>query len=171
MGIYNELKELEELRNNGTISEEDFESAKKRLLDPEGMSGDRQFLGLDKNTYLTLMHLSLLVAYFSIGLGIVLPVILWALNSKSNSDINRHGKNILNFIISLIVYVTVFCLLAFIAFAMSDSKESIFYGMLLAGVFIGCACGLLSVIFVVIAATKAYKGEYWRYPLSITFFR
>lgn len=151
---YTLLENLENLRRAGTISEEEYQREREKIMDSDTprSNGD---LGMAENTYLMLMHLSQLAGYIVPLLGYIAPVIMWAVNKDKNESVDRHGKNILNFILSWIIYYCV----AGILF------------LLLIGFPILLALIILQVIFIIIASIKANNGEYWKYPLSIPFFQ
>lgn len=113
----------------------------------------QMFWGMTENTYCMLMHLSQLLNFS--GAGIVVPIILWAVNKDQSPTIDLHGKNILNFIISVFIYVMVSVVLMFVVI-----------GFLILPVF-----AVLMIVFPIIAGIKANNGEYWKYPLCIRFFK
>lgn len=112
-------------------------------------------LGMEQNTYLMLMHLSQLAGMIIAGLGFVLPIILWATNKDKDAEIDRHGKNILNFIISWFIYYAVSAILIFV----------------LIGIPLLIVLGFMQLIFIIIASVKANSKEFWKYPLTIPFFK
>ncbi|WP_317929867.1 DUF4870 domain-containing protein [Halioxenophilus sp. WMMB6] len=111
--------------------------------------------GMVTNTFLMLMHLSQLAGFVVPGAGLVLPIVMWATNKDQSPEVDRHGKNILNWMISLTIYSIVSCILIII-----------FVGFLAL-----LALMILDLIFVILAAVKANEGELWPYPLSIKFFK
>lgn len=154
--ISEELDRLQRLRNEGALSEAEFQQAKQKLLsgtEPGGNSSG-QIYGMNPNTWNMLMHLSQLLAFVG-GIGIAAPIIMWAISKDQNSEANKHGLVIINWLISTLIYT--------------------FVGVILTFVIIGfpllIAVGLCTIIFPIIGAMKANTGEVWRYPLSIDFFR
>ena len=118
------------------------------------MSDEYRPWDMDQKTFLLLMHLSQL-ANFVIPLGgVILPLVMWATNKDESSEIDRHGKVILNWIFSAIIYSFVCWLLIFI----------------LVGFILLPILALLDIAFVIIGAIKANEGQLWHYPLSIKFF-
>ena len=118
-------------------------------------SGTKDFWGMPENTYCMLMHLSLFAGAVIPGAGLALPIVMWAVNKEQSETINAHGKNILNFIISMFIYAVA-----------SGVLMLVFIGF-----FTLIAIGILSFVFPIIAAIKANNGEYWPYPLCIRFFK
>ena len=159
MDKYDELRKLEELRAQGAISEEEFQQEMHRILNPGSYGNYRRGLGgIQKDTYIVLMHLSQFAGFLIPGLGFILPIVLWLVNAKEYPEVDRHGKNIANFMISMLIYATIagiFCIT-------------------IIGIVIGLPMliiiAILEIVFIIIAAIKASNGEYWKYPLSITFF-
>jgi uncharacterized Tic20 family protein len=56
---------------------------------------------MDLSSYCMLMHLSQFAGIIVPFGGIALPIIMWATNKDKSSIIDQHGKNILNWMISL----------------------------------------------------------------------
>lgn len=103
-----------------------------------------------------LMHLSQLAGYILFPVvGLVLPIIMWASTKDESKEVNAHGKNILNWMISVFIYEMIAC---FMIFFLIGIPMLIFLVM-------------LSFIFAIIGAIKARDGIYYKYPFSITFFR
>ncbi len=98
-------------------------------------------------------HLSALSG-FVIPLGLIIgPIILWQINKDKSAYVDYHGKEALNFGISLLLYGIVAFLAVFI----------------IVGFFLLFALGLFWLICVIIASIKANEGVYYRYPFCIRF--
>jgi len=104
------------------------------------------------NQLLVLTHLSQLL-FLVTGLGgLIVPLIIWLTQKDKVIGMDLHGKQILNFQISLLIYsllsipMILFCGLGFI---------------LLIGI------GILTFVFPIINAIKVSNGETPVYPLSI----
>jgi len=103
---------------------------------------------------LVLTHLSQLITLF-IGFGsLILPLILWSTQKEKVYQMDAHGKNIVNFQLSLIVYFLI-CI-----------PLILFFGLGLLGFIL---LGVVSVVFPIINAIKASNGETPTYPLSFNF--
>ena len=113
------------------------------------------YWGMPANTYCMVIHLSQLSSIFAPGLGLVLPVLMWAANKDKNEKIDKHGKITINWIISLLIYSVICWILTLI-----------FIGIL--GFII---LAMLNIIFAIIGAVKANADECWVYPLSIQFLK
>ena len=107
-------------------------------------------------TWAMFCHLSTLSALIGIPFGnIVGPLVIWLIKREEFSFVDAHGKESLNFQISLTIYTLVAFLLcfAFIGF------------VLLPAVLIFGLC------FVIVATVKANGGEEYQYPLTIRFIK
>jgi uncharacterized protein len=110
------------------------------------MRQDRQLI--------VLTHLSQLITLV-IGFGsLILPLILWSSNKERVFKMDEHGKNILNFQISLIIY-SIICI-----------PLILFLGLGLLGLIV---LGIISIVFPIVNAIKASNGETPKYPLSLSF--
>jgi len=110
---------------------------------------------MDINSYCMLMHMSQFAGFVVPFAGLAMPIIMWSTQKEKSSVIDEHGKNILNFMISYIIYSIACAILCLLVIG--------FIGL------IGLAIG--SLVFVVIASIKANKGEVYEYPLTISFFK
>lgn len=113
------------------------------------------YWGLNPRSYCTLIHVSQLSSIVIPGLGIILPIVLWIAHKDQNEDIDQHGRVTANWLLSLLVYSVICFILTFI----------------IIGAFGFIVIGLLNIIFAVVAAVKANRGELWVYPLSFKFFK
>lgn len=157
MDKYENLRVLEELRSKGSITEEEYQREKEKILNSPYNNyngGNSKPLGMETNTYLMLMHLSQFGGYLLPGLGFVLPIVLWLVNADKSEEVSRHGKNIANFMISMLIYFIISGILC----------------LLLVGFVMLAVLAVLQIVFIIIATVKANNGEYWKYPLSIPFF-
>lgn len=148
---YEDLKILEELREKGSITEEEYQREKTKVLSetPDTASGSLPLWGMSESTFLMLMHLSQFLTAF------ILPLIMWISNKDLNKNVDQHGKNILNFVISYTIYGII----------------SSFLIIVVIGIVLLVALGIMSTIFIILAAVKAANGETWKYPLSIEFIK
>lgn len=149
MSKYDDLNKLEDLKLKGGITEEEYQKEKEKILN--GSSSN--LWGMNLDSFLLLMHLSQFAGFIVPGLGFVLPIVMWQTN-KEDSEVDKHGKNIVNFMLSMIIY-----------FCISGILCLLLVGFVLLGVL-----AILEIIFIIMAAVKASRREYWEYPLSIKFF-
>ncbi len=153
---YQDLKILDELREKGSITEEEYQREKEKILnEPDrggSYTGRKPLFGLSENSYLMLMHLSLFSGAIIPLAGFIVPVLMWTMNKDVNSNVDLHGKNILNAIISYLLYAAVLVITVI-------------------GIPVAVILGVVVVIFVILAAVKANNGEYWSYPFTIQFIK
>ena len=154
MTNYEDLKLLDELRQKGSITEEEYQREKAKILNNQNNSVTKTpFFGLTENSYLLLMHLSQFLMFMFVGF--IIPIIMWLLNKDNSTNVDMHGKNIINFMASMFIYFSVAGILC----------------VILIGLPILIILGILEFVFIIMAALKAGNGEYWEYPLSIKFLK
>ncbi|MDR3250093.1 MAG: DUF4870 domain-containing protein [Tannerella sp.] len=147
MNIYDELEKLKKLLDDGTVTREEFEREKARILasaasgNPPGWD-----IGIDERTFAALMHASQFMTSF------ILPLVLWLLFKDKSRYIDAHGKKILNFEMSYAIYTVALCLTCI-------------------GLFAVPVVAVAMLVFIVIGIIKALNGETWTYPLSIPFLK
>lgn len=88
-----------------------------------------------------------------IGVGIILPLIVYLVKNKDGAPSARHAAEVLNFHLSMLIYAVVGGILTFIGI----------------GVLIIFAVGILTLVCGIIGAIKASKDELYRYPVTIRF--
>ncbi len=112
---------------------------------------------MDSNTrtWAMLLHFSVLLGFVIPLGGLIAPILIWQLKKDQMPELDAHGKMVINFIISLIIYylISIVLLLVFIGF------------------FLLLALLAVSIIFPIIGGIKANNGELWKYPLVIELVR
>jgi uncharacterized Tic20 family protein len=105
-------------------------------------------------TWNILCHASALLGVFLHFPGHLLgPFIVWIAKRDDSPEIDAHGKESLNFQISMLIYnavAAVFCLV-------------------LIGFFFLAVLWVLNAVFVIIASIQASDGKFYRYPMTIRF--
>lgn len=105
-------------------------------------------------TWVILTHLTALTLFVGIPFGNVIgPLVIWLLKKHESTAVDIHGKESLNFQISMTIYTLLAGLSCFV-----------FIGIVLLP-----AVLLANAILIVIASIKASNGEAYRYPLNIRF--
>jgi uncharacterized Tic20 family protein len=99
-------------------------------------------------------HLSQLLDFVTGIGGFIVPLIIWLVKKDEIFDMDRHGKAIINFRISMFLY-----LLICIPFVL-------LFGLGLLGFIV---IGLFYIIFPIINAVRASNNQQPNYPLSIKF--
>ena len=115
----------------------------------------KEFWGMDELNYSMLMHLSQFAGAIIPFGGLAMPLVMWLTNNKNSETVDAHGKNIMNWIISMVIYVIASFILTFVFI----------------GIITMIAVGILAIVFPIIGAVKANRGEIWKYPLSIPFIK
>ncbi|MHC5012512.1 MAG: DUF4870 domain-containing protein [Planctomycetota bacterium] len=110
------------------------------------------------------LHLSLLAGYVVPLAGLVAPIVIWQVKKTDLPGLDVHGKNAVNWLLSVLVYAVAIVAIALMAALVTDMPL-----LGLAAIPLGIALGLCAVIFPIVAAIKASNGEVWRYPLAIAF--
>jgi hypothetical protein len=90
---------------------------------------------------------------------VVGPSVVWQTKKVEFPFVNHHGKEAVNFQISLLLYLVVSAILW------------IPLSFVCVGVVIPVAISIIDLIFLLIAAVKANDGERYRYPLTIRFIK
>ncbi len=155
MDIANEIEKLDNLRQRGAISEQEYQEAKTNLLRKTQSVEQKLGNAIDVNTWSMFIHLSQFCGYVVPLAGLIVPIILWQIKKAESEIIDRHGKIVVNWIISAFLYGIVFGLLC----------------LLLIGIPLLIILGVLAIVFPIIGGIKANNGEVWPYPLSIKFFK
>jgi uncharacterized Tic20 family protein len=105
-------------------------------------------------TWNILCHASALLGVFFHFPGHILgPLIVWLAKRHDSPEIDAHGKESLNFQISMLLYnaiAVVFCLV-------------------LIGFFVLPILWVLNAVFVIVASIQASDGKLYRYPMTIRF--
>jgi uncharacterized Tic20 family protein len=124
-------------------------------FDPMGAAprpGPGAAVGLQEweRTYSTFEHLSLLAAFA--GFPIIPCLIMWLIKREQSVFVDDHGKEALNFQISLAIY-TAAGFLIFWCFPLS--------------ILLWTAVAILGLVGMIQGAVAANHGRYYRYPATI----
>ena len=107
------------------------------------------------HTWEVLCHLSALAGYVIPFGNIIGPLVVWLIKRAEIPAVDAHGKEAINFQISVAIYAIVCGLLFLVAI----------------GFFLLIALGIAVLVLTIIAAIKASSGELYRYPLTIRFIK
>ena len=108
-----------------------------------------------EKTWGMLAHLSMFAGHFIPFGNIIAPLVIWLVKRDESDFVAYHGKESLNFQISVTIYV-------FISFILA---------LLLVGFLLVAILWIFNLIIVIIAGIKANDGEWYRYPLTIRFIK
>ncbi|MFA6961067.1 MAG: DUF4870 domain-containing protein [Opitutaceae bacterium] len=117
-----------------------METSPPALPDPYSGGGDKALI--------VLCHLSALI-----GVGFILPLIVYLVKKGEPGPAAAHAREVLNFHISLLIYAVCAVPLIFV----------------LVGIPLLMLIGLASLVLAIVAAIKAGDGILYRYPLCIRF--
>ena len=148
---YDELEKLNDLRQRGIISEEEFQQEKEKILN---RNTPKTLPGVDANQYSMFIHLSQFMGVFTGGIGLLIPVILWLIKKDESPIIDNNGKIVINWILSFLIYAACAGILCLIVI----------------GIPLLIALAICDFIFIILGSIKASSGVLWKYPLSIEFF-
>jgi uncharacterized Tic20 family protein len=110
-----------------------------------------------------LIHLSTFAGFLGIPFAnIIAPLVIWLIKTDKSLFVDFHGKEAINFQISLLIY-SFAIVVGFILAIVLISIVMLF--VLIPALFI------FWIVPVVVAAIKASQGEWWEYPLSIRFLK
>lgn len=95
-------------------------------------------------------HVGVFVAAW-VAMGFLAPLIVMLVKGKDSAYVRRHAVESLNFQISLLIYLAVSFVLAFV----------------LIGFLLMAAVAIFALVVIILATIKAANGEDYRYPLCI----
>ncbi len=101
----------------------------------------------EEKTMAILAHILTIVA------GFLPPLIIYLIKKDESDYVRRHAAESLNFQLSLIIYVIVGIVLC----------------LIIIGVFVLIALGIMALVFAILATVKASEGGFYKYPLTIRF--
>lgn len=160
MSVVDELEKLNDLKERGVISEEEYEETKASLLGRYRPAGKKirdavDGISVDTNMWGMFIHLSQFCGYVIPLAGLIVPVLLWQIKKNESEVIDRHGRVVANWIITAFILGIIFGLLSFVVI----------------GIPLLVALGVVAIVFPIVGGLKANNGEVWKYPCSITFFK
>ena len=100
-----------------------------------------------------LIHFSVFAGYALPIAGLIVPIALWQLKKNEMPSVDAHGKMVLNFILSSMLYAVIFGVLTFV----------------LIGIPLLLALSVTCIVLPIIGGIKANEGVLWQYPLIINF--
>lgn len=146
-----------------------------------------------------IIHASMFSKYFIPFGNFILPLILWTANKKQHDFVDYHGKQALNFQISILLYSIIAGLITipfFIGFwpdlfdwnflgfhRLSDlnnlnihiDSDNFNFGRLFWPVgisgFLQLALAIVNIVFSILATIRTNEGEYFKYPFTIKFIK
>lgn len=142
-------------------------------------------------TYTALMHLSVLTKYFIPFGNFLFPIILWVIRKRESPFVDHHGRQSLNFQISLFLYSLFIALAGIVSLLLllfGNINESFwqlpdaFWQKEIAsniGVIFTVVCALtlliglkiLELVCVITASIRAGDGKPYHFPITIPFIK
>lgn len=141
----------------------------------------------------TFTHLSSLTQYFIPFGNYIFPIVLWSTKKEESTFVNHHGKQVLNFQLSLLLYSLLLLVIAVPAFIISVFQdmplstlvrenhytiENFNFENHIVALTTGFVCiALLAVLkvseffLIIYASIKASSGEKYKYPITIPFIK
>lgn len=111
--------------------------------------------GKEARNWAMICHLAALSGYLIPFGNILGPLIIWVLKKDDDPFINDQGKEVLNFQLTMTMVLFFCAILIFI----------------LIGILLIAALGIAILIMTVVGAINANEGRYYRYPMTIRFFK
>ena len=103
-------------------------------------------------TWCMLAHASALVGFLVPVAGhLVGPLIVWLAKRQDSPEIDAHGKELMNFQISMLIWNCIAAILI----------------LVLIGIPLLILLHILNIIFVIVASIQASEGKLYRYPLTL----
>lgn len=105
----------------------------------------------EEQTFSMLCHLSALSGIIIPFGHIIGPFVFWLIKKDQYAEVDRQGKEALNFQISMTIWMILSGILVIIVI----------------GLFALIALGVLDLVITIVAAVKSNNGERFKYPLSL----
>lgn len=101
------------------------------------------------------IHLSVFLCYLLPILGIIVPIVIWQVKKDQMPELDAHGKEVVNFMISETIYLLVAAVLC----------------LAIVGIFLIIPLAIVGIVFPIVGGIKAHEGILWRYPMTIRFIK
>ena len=112
--------------------------------------------GQQVRTWCVLAHASALLGVLSHFVGhLVGPLVVWLVKRGNSPEIDAHGKESLNFQLSMLTYDVIAGLLC----------------LVIIGFPLLIALWVANTVLVIIASIRASEGKFFRYPMTIRFIK
>lgn len=108
---------------------------------------------MNERNWCMLIHFSVFAGYLAPIAGLIVPIVLWQMKKNEWPSVDAHGKMVLNFILSSLLY-------GLVCFALS---------FVLIGIPMLFALSIACIVLPIIGGIKANNGILWQYPGVISF--
>jgi uncharacterized Tic20 family protein len=138
----------------------------------------------DQQNWAGFIHLSILTGFIIPFGSFIAPLILWAIKRSESEVIDKHGKEAVNFQLSLLLYAVIVGIILFSSVGwgifthsqqnhyLLDAKPFFNVEIVMGGVILfALFYYVVPFILAIIASVKAFNGGSYRYPFSIRFIR
>ena len=123
-----------------------------RFIDPDAPPAEVAPSEGDR-TYSMLIHLSGFLSYAIGPFALIVTLVLWLARKDDSAFINDHGREAMNYNISIWLYAAIICLLVLVTIGLCFIPALVIF----------------DIIVVILAAVRASSGAYYRYPVTIRF--
>jgi len=147
-----QIEKLNDLKQKGLISEEEYQQAKERILGAPTTSA-QPIPNMSNYDYAMVLHLTQFCLWLFPLVGIVVPLVMWQ-TRKDDPYVDQQGRVVMNWFFSSLIYAAIGFVLIFV----------------LIGFVLLPLLAICSVVFTIMGALDANKGVIKNYPLSIKFF-
>ena len=155
-----QIEKLNELKQKGLISEEEYQQAKERILgaqpqQSQAAAGGQPHTIMQTNNYdyAMVLHLTQFCSWLFPFWGLIVPLIMWQ-SKKDDAYVDEQGKVVMNWVFSSLIYFLVSLVLC----------------LIVVGFFMMAVLFVCSIVFTIMGAMDANKGVIKNYPLTIKFF-
>lgn len=110
----------------------------------------------EQRTYCLLMHASIVLLHFLAFFSFIVPLVMWLARKDTSRFIDDHGRETLNFHLSITLY-------GLIGFALIP--------LCFVGIAVLVFAYILAIVGGIMACVAASRAEYFRYPMCVRFVR
>ncbi|MDB4673625.1 DUF4870 domain-containing protein, partial [Verrucomicrobiales bacterium] len=128
--------------------------------------------GADLRSWSMWLHFSALSSYLFTAtplVGLVAPIVIWQMKKDIMPGIEVHGKNAINFHLSLLAYTFILGIIGTVFILVTFGLGAFLVGPL--GALALAVLGIVGLVFPILAGVEANKGRVYKYPLTIDFFK
>ena len=110
---------------------------------------------MQERQWALICHLSALSGYVIPFGNLIVPIIIWSMKKDEMPMVDEHGKEVINFQISMMIWMIISGILILIVI----------------GIPLLIMLAILQVVFIIIGAIKADSGKLYKYPMTIQFIK
>lgn len=120
----------------------------------------------EDNSTLSLLHYSQLLNFIG-PFGLIVPIILWSTKKNEIKGMDEHGKHVINYQLSLLLYSTIFFILFFFSIVLTFFLIGFIFIAIL--IVIAIPLSILLIVYPIIGGISAGNGVFYKYPMTIKF--